>query len=653
MKPCCQSALATLTAIGLGLATASVAARPERTRPPTFTTDDVDARMQECLRTIARELAPDGRQLEGKLKQATPQSPGVGKRGLTIMASRWDKGPQYALACLAVGENIPAANSNIVRWCREYPISRDNPQDAGDVDPRKILRAALLPETCARLAPETLAAIEEAAYAFVFKRSVIDPAAPAWNNARRSVWLMSGSENHDMNQKMANLLALQFLCLHGSRYNSDTLLADGHPAREHYAAWVAYWKELTRQRAREGLFAEIAQPGSYGRATISAYLDLYDLAADPVLRRLGGDMCTLHFAQLATEFEPRTGTRGAIAMTRAKDSIDQQFGIHWTKNLTYAWGWHNRPDEKILEGESQIFTTHYRPPPIVTAIARGPRLPPYLSSMRCPGLGADKQDGVNEACFADGDAHNSHLRRTSWVTPDYMLSGLTSDPAKHYLAISTQSRIAGVTFSSGVNDRITVIGYDKLEPGSISFNAINTLPWRDCLLAGRDPSGKTAATRIYISNSLWTNRVETPGGWVFLRGGEGFCALRIVSGGFTVASAPHRMGVHLTLDDKDSPMVFQTGRAADFSGDPTRFRAAVEERTRIKFARNCLEYRALSGDELRFWVKEPRLPQVNAEPFALNPPETYSSPYLTMKHGSDTARISFPGFKDLVLDFRY
>jgi hypothetical protein len=629
------------------------AARPDRVPPPVLTTNDVDVRMLECLRVIARGLAPDARQLQGKIKQATASTPGVAKRGLNIMVSRWDKGPQYALACLAVGEHVAEANAHIIRWCRDYPISKDQPQDAGDVDPRKILRAALLPETRARLTAEALAAIEDAAYAFVFKRSVIDPAAPPWNNASRTVWAMSGSENHDANQKMANLLALQFLCLHGQRYNGDTPLADGRAARAHYAAWVAYWKEFTRQRAREGIFTEVAQPGSYGRATISVYFDLFDLADDPVLRRLGGEMATLHFAQLATEFEPRTGTRGAIAITRAKDGIDQQFGIHWTKNLTYAWGWHNAPDEKILEGEAQIFTTHYRPPAIVTAIARGPHLPPYLATMRCPGLGGDKTNEVIEALFADGEAHNSHLRRTSWITPEYMLSGLTADPARHYLAISTQSRIAGITFASGVHDRLTIIGYDKADTKSISYNAINTLPWRDCLLAGRDPSGKTVATRVYVAQALWSKRVETTNGWLFVRGGDGFCALRIATGGYTESAAHHKMGVHLTLADKDAPMIFQTGRAADYPGGFAGFQQAVLEKARVEFAGNCLRYRSLAGDELCFWVKEPQLPKVNGQPFALNPPETYASPYLVMQHGTDLALIRCPGFKELVLDFGY
>lgn len=624
-----------------------------RVPPPVFATNDVGIRMMECLRVIARNLAPDDRALAGRVAQSGPSTPGVKARGLEIMTSRWDKGPQYALACLAAGENVAAANSQIVRWCRSYPIDRDHPQDAGDVDPRKVLRAALLPETRARLTADARSAIEDAAYDFVFKRSVIDPTAPPWSNARAPVWCMSGSENHDANQKMGNLLALEFLCRFGARRTGETPLADGRPAREHRAAWVSYWKEHTRQRAREGIFAEVAQPGSYGRATISAYMDLYDLVEDPVLRRLGGDLLTLHFAQLAGEFEPRTGTRGTIAITRAKDAIDRQFGFHWTKNLTYAWGWHDRPDEKILEGEAQIFTTHYRPPAVVTAMARGPRLPPYLSTMRCPGLGGDKTNSVIEASFADGSARNSYLRRTAWVAPEYMLAGLTSDPARHYLAISTQSRIAGMTFAGGAHDRVTVFGNANVDPASVSYGAINTLPWRDVLIAGRDPSGSTPVIRVYVAGGLWSNRVASSSGWTFLRSGDGFCALRIVAGGCSTSDAPHRMGVHLTLADRDAPVILQAGRAADHPGGFEAFRSAVESRTCVTFEDGVLRYRSLAGDDLAFTVKAPRLPEVNGMPLELNPPETYASPYLEMKHGTDLARIRFAGYEDLMLDFRY
>ena len=41
-------------------------------------------------------------------------------------------------------------------------------------------------------------------------------------------------------------------------------LDDGHSIEEHYCAWVDYFKEYFRQRARGGLNCEIAPPGLSG-----------------------------------------------------------------------------------------------------------------------------------------------------------------------------------------------------------------------------------------------------------------------------------------------------------------------------------------------------------------------------------------------------
>ena len=42
---------------------------------------------------------------------------------------------------------------------------------------------------------------------------------------------------------------------------------------------------------------------------------------------------------------------------------------------------------------------------------------------------------------------------------------------------------------------------------------------------------------------------------------------------------------------------------------------------------------------------------MNGKEFNLNPENTYDSPYLKMKHDTDKAVISYPGHKELVLDF--
>lgn len=58
-----------------------------------------------------------------------------------------------------------------------------------------------------------------------------------------------------------------------------------------------------------------------------------------------------------------------------------------------------------------------------------------------------------------------------------------------------------------------------------------------------------------------------------------------------------------------------------------------------------------TGDTYEAWAKFPQLPKINGENLNLNPENTYDSPYLKMKHGTDKAVISNRGYEDVVLDF--
>jgi hypothetical protein len=64
-----------------------------------------------------------------------------------------------------------------------------------------------------------------------------------------------------------------------------------------------------------------------------------------------------------------------------------------------------------------------------------------------------------------------------------------------------------------------------------------------------------------------------------------------------------------------------------------------------------LTYTTLAGDTIEYWANSKKIPHVNGEAFNLNPENTYDSPYLKMKHGTDTAVISYEGYEDLVLNF--
>ncbi len=615
-----------------------------------------DARFQEALEFIVQKMKPDEKFIEGRMAQLDTKSGSGQKLGVERFRARYDKSPQYAMACLALGQNLEEANALLLRWAKSYASyepEKDLPVGgAGETDPSKIFRIMLLPSCAQNLSDEAKALIADAAFNWCNKMSHIDPKEPAMHNAAMGPWYMSGSENHDATDKRATLLGLQILNFASKKYHGGTELADGRTVKEHYDAWVAYWKENIRQRAREGLFCEVAQPGSYGRATNGTYLDFYDVTPDPVLKRLSGDMLSLHFAQLAGEYEPRTGTRGALAITRAKDGVDQQFGSHWTKNLTFAFGWSDAHADQLLQGESQILTTTWRPPAVVTAIARGPRLPPYFSVMRNFGLGPPKNaDNVNTILFADGDLRNSYIRRTSWIAPEYMVSGMTIDPNREYLRVNQQSRLAGVSFSSGVNDRIIVVGNGEKKKATDSDT--NTIVSKDCLIVGRLPQAGSVETRAYVSGgNVWNSRTEDPSGWQFFQAGDAFCALRIASG-YSVREGAHAMGYDLVFEDIDAPAVLQTGRVADYPGGLEEFKKAVLARTEWEWKDYGLRYKSLAGDTLKFWTKEKKVPELNGKPFDLNPKYTYESPYLTMIHGEDTATIKYPGYEDVVLNFSY
>jgi len=609
-----------------------------------------EERVREGLDFIAKKMRPEEGVVENKIKTMySSKSPTL---GVQRWAARWDKSPQWAMAALSTGQNIDAANAALLRWLRDYAAfgTKEELLTSGETDPSKIFRIRLLPASSKHLSEAVKDEIEIAAYEWVKYFSNVDPNASSKHNASKGQWHMTGSENHDATDKRATILGLQILARDGKKYNARTKLPDGRTVEEHYDAWKAYWKENIRQRAREGLFCEIAQPSSYGKATNGCYLDLYDLSDDPELKRLANQMLCLHFAQLAGEFEPRTGIRAAIATTRAKDAGTQMLGSHWTKTLTFVWGWGDAHEDQLLHGESANLTTTWRPPAIITAIALDPRTTPYFSNMRNFGLGEakDEKTNVNFIEFADGDQRNSYVVRRSWITPDYAVSGITVDPSRNYLAAVSQSRLAGIAFPTGSSDRFSVLGDDDGHP---AFQDVNAVAGKDCLVAGREPDATSKETKIFCSNTLWSSRREDPSGWQFFQAGNGFCAVRIAGGGYDAGSAPHKAGMLLTLKDKDSPVVLQAGRATDYPGGFEQFMEAVLKKTQFAFNDYCLEYVSLAGDRYKFWTKEKQIPEFNGAPLDLNPKETYSSPYLTMVHGTDKAVIKYPGHDDLVLDF--
>src|SRR5208283_5803716 len=93
-------------------------------------------------------------------------------------------------------------------------------------------------------------------------------------------------------------------------------MLEGDAIENHYQAWNRFLIKFFHIFPNEGTDMDIAHPSSYGECTVGVYYDLFDLADDPEVRRLAGNFLTLFWAEVAAEFDPRTGERLGMATTR-------------------------------------------------------------------------------------------------------------------------------------------------------------------------------------------------------------------------------------------------------------------------------------------------------------------------------------------------
>jgi hypothetical protein len=261
--------------------------------------------------------------------------------------------------------------------------------------------------------------------------------------------------------------------------------------------------------------------------------------------------------------------------------------------------------------------------------------------------------------FDDGDAMNSYMRRDSWYTPDYTLSTLSFDLNREYCALVSQSRMMGVTFSHDVDDRLMIYAGNTPVDGKIEYkmatmHGVNGVLGADCIVVARDPNvnaDTSNSTRIFVSDGGLLDNLEEPqSGWSFTRAGDGYAAFRIAGDpGFTSTPSPWNNGPYLEFNDIWAPIAIQCGQAKDFESFEA-FKKAVQAQP-FTYANGKLTYTSLAGDTIEYWSNTTKIPHVNGKEFNLNPENTFDSPYLKMKHGSNKAVVSYPGYDDLVLDF--
>jgi hypothetical protein len=549
-------------------------------------------------------------------------------------------------------KNIEEAEKYILNFCGN-PMTTYVGKPVPENRSEAIFRIYLTEKTCRLLSPKTKAVMEDYAWELLtqYNRGITRA------DADKPFWAFSSSENHYVNDRRRYLQALQIVRM-SDRYGPNHKLGE-ETIESHYQAWVAFWIRYFEARAGQGTDMEIAHPSSYGACTVGVYYDLHDLSDSPRLRELAGKFLTLYWAEVAAEFEPRTGQR-AIAATR--NPFYDGVRSYWAQSLLYCYGWSDGGHKDFSLDDLMFILSSYRPPEILRAIAHDPKRGPYLAtSRRALLIESEEKEKLGVIVFdKNGDGH---FRRDVFYTPDYILSTMTLDPSRKYCGVGDLAQTMGVTFASNVYDRIVVMG-----TGFYAKRAINGITGKGVSVIARDPNAQlgrgrfmSEGTRVFIrKGTLWDNRVEDPSGWLFTRAGDAYAAVRVAQGyaitnrtyiwpGRKLQEVTENHGHHLEFKDMWAPVVIQMGQASDYKSFEA-FQASVKD-NKFEYKDGKLTYVSEAKETFEYWANSKQIPKINGTQVNLNPSKTYDSPYLSMEHGSNKAVIKYAGYDDVFLEF--
>jgi hypothetical protein len=406
--------------------------------------------------------------------------------------------------------------------------------------------------------------------------------------ARQSPWWMAGSENHDINAKVANLLSAQIFMREpayagrvypdfgqGSGYHygkagletaeggGRARLKDGgsYRARDHYEAWVDFWEKWFVARAKRGPFIEV-NSATYMLYSLGFLQGLLDLAEEESLRKGAKNFFDLVWADWAQD--QIGGVRGG-ARTRSSnlrsgyDSMTQ-----YAKFLLGGPG-------NAFHGFYPLLLSDYELPPVVWEMAldrEGMGSFAYIS--RRPGEEENvwpRPLGNERTLLCDT---RSRLLRYSWVTPDYILGTQMDHPAAVHSHLSIDRRMQSMMFA-GAPDCVVqpgplVSGTASTLIGAATFDERDSASWR----MGTDHVFRSVQHRNVLITQQARNlqrvspewfpdyellakpygilfrgefdRREEKEGWIFVAKGNAYLAVRVV-----VAGEEHRGDAFRTL----------------------------------------------------------------------------------------------------------
>ncbi len=462
--------------------------------------------------------------------------------------------------------------------------------------------------------------------------------------ANKNVWESYGSENHHAAKTTGCFLAAQFLkdnpTYASQRYADGSTLAQQYTARRNY---ISTWID---ERGKRGLFVEAASP-VYEDETIGAYSNIRDFAEDPVLRKKAEMFLDLAYANMAEE--TLYTTRGG---PKARTKNNDRFYSFSDRSYDLMF---NSPGRTFAPlGNITRTTSNYYPPAAVVKLAadtatRGT----YAYAKRWPGPGNANENGDHWDVL---ETTRSNVRY-GFTTPSYVLGSAGVNTDWDY--INSGHRWEGVVFSGDMYAKIGVGVEPAFESPGDSFHAFDpfvALQDRNVLITQvwapappNSPLHLPVFLKLYFSPTL--DEVWEEPKWIFVKEGNAYAAVRVVSGGYewtpsagwTHAEGSPVSNLRFITLRADSPVIIVVNEAKDYGNDFEKFKRAVRAQPLSN------DNGVLTFSTLTFYGTA-QLGKINGTTLNLSPALGYNSPFIRsawnsglicIKKGSDTLALDF------------